>query len=453
MDAEMKQEETGMEMAEEPVSPTGQYFNSSALSIAVLAVLESQVPIDDSPALPFLRNVFLPINPRFSSIMGIFGSWLLGIFLVAPRRTGFVGDHGSGLLASTDLVQTSRSELLLGPRLRVRSAKGSLAAKGLSAKQVRDKDGAKQWKKVKVNLKDHLTIPVFQPANSTDFFYDDQFDDYFSKIAAEQLPQSRPLWEIHIVKYPTRNAAGHVIFKLHHALGDGFSLMGALLSCLQRVDDPSLPITFPAIRMKSSSDGAGEDEGIFRSVSRIFAGLVNTASDFGWSVLKSGFVEDDRTAIRSGDPGVEFRPVAVTTMTFSLDHIKRIKSNLRVTINDVMTGIIFLGTRLYMKETSGDHFNKSNSTALVLLNTRNINGYKSVEEMVKKPDGDAKWGNQFGFLHVAIPDLLGDEYSNPTSFVFKAQEIIGRHINSAAVYLTAKLLEALRKYRGPEVRS
>lgn len=56
---------------EEPVSPTGQYFNSSALSICILAVLESEIPIDDSTALPLLNNVFLPINPRFSSIMVI----------------------------------------------------------------------------------------------------------------------------------------------------------------------------------------------------------------------------------------------------------------------------------------------------------------------------------------------------------------------------------------------
>lgn len=53
----------------EPVSPTGQYFNSSVLSICVLAVLDSDIPIDDSPALALLKDVFLPINPRFCSLM------------------------------------------------------------------------------------------------------------------------------------------------------------------------------------------------------------------------------------------------------------------------------------------------------------------------------------------------------------------------------------------------
>lgn len=56
----------------EPVSPTGQYFNSSILSICVLGVLESQTPIDDSSAMLLLKDVFLPISPRFSSIMVFF---------------------------------------------------------------------------------------------------------------------------------------------------------------------------------------------------------------------------------------------------------------------------------------------------------------------------------------------------------------------------------------------
>lgn len=360
----------------EPVSPTGQYFNSSVLSIAVLGVLESQVPIDDSPTLSLLQDVFLPINPRFSSIM------------------------------------------------------------------VRDKNGIKQWKRVKVNLKDHINVPVF---TTGDQFYDQQFNDYLTKISLSQLPQSRPLWEIHIIKYPTRAAAGHVVFKLHHALGDGFSIMGALLSCLQRADDPSLPLTFPLLRNDLTLNAEGS-KGIWNA----FSGFFNTVSDFGWSLMKSSFAEDDRTPIRSGDDGVEFRPIDIFTITFCLDQIKLIKSNLQVTINDVITGVIFFGTRLYMQETGQDHSTKSNSTALVLLNTRNISGYKSVEEMVN-PDPNTKWGNQFGFIHVSIPELkrAADEIY-PTKFVFEAQEIIKRKKNSAAVFLTGKLLETLRKYRGPE---
>lgn len=368
------------EEVSEPVSPTGQYFNSSVISVSVLAVLESQVPINDSSTIPLLTNLFLPINSRFSSIM------------------------------------------------------------------VQDKNGVKIWKKVEVNLKDHINVPNFVPSQNPEKLYDEQFNNYITKISMEELPQSRPLWDIHVIKYPTTKAAGCLIFKLHHALGDGFSLMGALLSCLQRADNPSLPITFPTLKMNLNPEY--DDRNIFNAVPRVLSAIFNTLSDFGWSLLKSSVVEDDRTPIRSGEDGVEHRPIAITTMDFSLNHLKQIKSHLQVTINDVITGIIFFGTRLYMQE-MGKEFGKSNSTALVLLNTRNVNGYKSVEEMVK-PVVDSKWGNQFGFLHVCVPDLEEAETSNPINLVYKAQEIIKKKRNSAAVFLTGRLLETLRKYLGAE---
>ncbi|XVE49943.1 hypothetical protein DITRI_Ditri01bG0122600 [Diplodiscus trichospermus] len=363
----------------EPVSPTGQYFNSSVLSICILGVLDSEIPINDSPTMALLKDVFLPINPRFSSLM------------------------------------------------------------------VKDENGAKQWKKVEVKVEDHVNIPVFPPGLSPES-YDNYLSDYLSKIAMERLPQSRPLWNIHIIKYPTSNAAGNLIFKLHHALGDGYSLMGALLSCLQRSENPSVPLTFPALSFAPNHESR-KSNSIFRNMTNVLYSAFNTVSDFGWSVLKSSYLEDDRSLIRSGDPGVEFKPVVVSTMTFSLDHIKQMKTKLGVTINDVITGIIFFGTRLYMRGTRSN--SNEHSTALVLLNTRNIGGYKSVKEMVK-PDAESPWGNQFGFLHVSLHELTSVESCNPLEFVSKAQKLIQRKRNSRAVFLTGQLLEGLRKYTGPE---
>lgn len=369
-----------------PVSPTGQYFNSSVLSICVLAVLDFEHPIDDSLAIPLIRNLFLPINPRFSSIMII------------------------------------------------------------------DENGEKQWKKVEVRAEDHIRVPVFPPDSKS---YDECFKDYLSEVAMAPLRQGRPLWEIHIVKYPTSAAAGNVIFKLHHALGDGFSLMGALLSCLQRADDPALPLTFPAFKEPSGGLGSGGKNGLCRALPALVSAAVNTVSDFGWSLMKSSFLEDDRTPIRSGDPGVEFRPVDINTIAFSIDEIKQVKTRLNVTINDVLCGVIFLGTRLYMEERSDGELRNGKATALVLLNTRNIGGYRSTKEMVRSDGGDSsKWGNRFAFMHVAAPkssnSSSSSSSSNPVDFVSKAREIIQRKRNSSAVLLTGKVLDTLRHYSGPE---
>ncbi|XP_059663166.1 wax ester synthase/diacylglycerol acyltransferase 11-like [Cornus florida] len=367
----------------EPVSPNGQYFNSSALSVTILAVLESEIPIDDLPTTSLIKDVFLPINPRFSSIM------------------------------------------------------------------VEDKNGMKKWKRVEVKLEDHVHVPIFpKRILSTPELYDDYLNDYLANIAKDQLPQSRPLWEIHLVTYPTSNAAGSLIFKLHHALGDGYSLMGALLSCLQRADNPSLPLTFPSRQSNTTKLEAGKFDTIFGFVPRVLAGVINTSLDFGWSLLKSTWLEDDQTPIRSSE-GVEFLPVSITTMIFSLDHIKKIKDSLKVTINDVITGIIFFGSRLYMQERNHD-VGDTHSTAIVVLNTRSINGYMSVSDMVK-PDTEMPWGNQFAFLHVPIPNLTDDDCSsNPLNFILKAHHVIKRKRNSSAVHLTGSLIETMRKLRGAE---
>ena len=94
---------------------------------------------------------------------------------------------------------------------------------------------------------------------------------------------------------------------------------------------------------------------------------------------------------------------------------------------------------------------KASSTALVLLNTRNIKGYKSVKEMVSKNNNGAAWGNQFAFLHVPIPELSGKNIENPIEFIWEAQKEINRKKNSLATPLTGMVLNMVKKLRGPEV--
>ncbi|XP_054808767.1 LOW QUALITY PROTEIN: wax ester synthase/diacylglycerol acyltransferase 4-like [Prosopis cineraria] len=359
-----------------PVSPVGQYFNSSALCIYIIGVLEFQVPLDESQAIPLLQRLFLPINPRFSSIM------------------------------------------------------------------VEDSSGDKRWKKVDVNLKDHVNIPLFPEFNSMKP-YDKYFTDYLSRIAIEKLPENRPLWEIHVVNYPTSGAASSLIFKLHHALGDGYSLMGALLSCLQRADDPSLPLSFPSLKPSKSAN-----KNFFSTFSLVMSSAYNTVVDFYWSMLKSTIIEDDKTPIRSGFEGTEVRPLTISTMTFSIDQIKLIKSRLGVTINDVITGIIFYGTRLYMQDINKKS-SSANSTALVLLKTRNTEGYQSIDEMLNSK-AKGPWGNRISFLHVPIPKLEHDRISNPLEFIWEAHNIIKRKKKIFSVPITGILLEMEGKFRGHE---
>ncbi|KAF6168287.1 hypothetical protein GIB67_014522, partial [Kingdonia uniflora] len=145
---------------------------------------------------------------------------------------------------------------------------------------ITDDCGVKQWKSVTVKLEDHAIVPIFQNGLSPES-YDGILQDYLSNTALEKLPQSRPLWEIHIFKYPTSNAAGTLIFKLHHALRDGFSLMGALFRCFQRADDPFLPITFPSSQLDSTlgSDNKGLKKIVYmKTTARYIRSTLNNTS-------------------------------------------------------------------------------------------------------------------------------------------------------------------------------
>jgi hypothetical protein len=105
------------------------------------------------------------------------------------------------------------------------------------------------------------------------------------------------------------------------------TVMSALLSCVQRADNPSLPLTLPSRRSTEAQSG---NKSAWARVPQLFSMVFNTASDFGWSFLKSTLVEDDLTPIRSGDEGAGYLPLTLSSMTFSLDRMKYIKTKLGV---------------------------------------------------------------------------------------------------------------------------
>lgn len=119
------------------------------------------------------------------------------------------------------------------------------------------------------------------------------------------------------------------------------------------------------------------------------------------------------------------------------------------TINDVLTGMIFYGIRLYMQEIDYSA-REANSTAVVMLNTRNVKGYQSVKEM-QKPEAKGLWGNKISFLQIPILKLSQSTISKPLEFVWNAQKLIKRKRRSFSIYLIGLLLDLEMKLRGPEV--
>ncbi|OVA00389.1 O-acyltransferase [Macleaya cordata] len=250
--------------------------------------------------------------------------------------------------------------------------------------EVTNEQGEKHWKKVVVKLEDHLKVPVYPDGLSPES-YNEYLQEYLTQIGMEQLPWSRPLWEVHIFKYTTSSSvAGTVVFKLHHSLGDGYSLMGALFTCLKRADDPSLPFTFPSDYKKKKK-------------------------------------KDEVSPIRSATVGVEFRPVSITTVTFSLDQIKQTKAKVGGTYQRHNRRYNILRDKVIHGICKKGFWQVTFDSNDVILNTREMTSYQTVKEMAKQ-DNKGPWGNNFAFLHVSIPESVDIETADSLEFVFKAKK-------------------------------
>lgn len=99
--------------------------------------------------------------------------------------------------------------------------------------------------------------------------------------------------------------------------------MGALFSCVQRADDPSKSLTFPYHKTKKP-----QKRTLCSSPVRGMMIGLNTVKDFCWSLWKSTFGVDDVSPVRSGEIGIEFRPITIFCNEFGLDDIKRIKDKI-----------------------------------------------------------------------------------------------------------------------------
>ncbi|MGD7217369.1 wax ester/triacylglycerol synthase domain-containing protein, partial [Ralstonia pseudosolanacearum] len=207
----------------------------------------------------------------------------------------------------------------------------------------------------------------------------------------EKLPENRPPWEVHLFMYPTTKAAGTMLFKLNHALGDGYSIMGALLTLFKRADNPSLPLKFPS----ASSRLPGLVTNYSRMSNFVYR-CIYTFTDFSRGLLGT-YMADDDSVLRSKTPMVEFAPVNISSVTFSLDQIRQVKSEIGATVNDVTTGVIAYALQLYMKR-KGQASGETRSTALIVMNLRMLRGFKNLEDMLKANI----WGNHFGFLRVSL---------------------------------------------------
>lgn len=110
-----------------------------------------------------------------------------------------------------------------------------------------------KWVQTKIDLDQHIIIVE---VDETQLISPDKFvEDYIYNLSKTSLDRSKPLWDLHIINVKTRQAESVVVFRVHHSLGDGTSLISLLLACTrQTADNLKLP-TIPTKKRRPTPSG------------------------------------------------------------------------------------------------------------------------------------------------------------------------------------------------------
>ncbi|KAK9136083.1 hypothetical protein Syun_015413 [Stephania yunnanensis] len=306
-----------------------------------------------------------------------------------------------------------------------------------------DKKGVKWWRKVDFRVKDLVVFPTL-PSGLSPEEYDQHLHEYLSKIGTEGFPKDRPLWEVHIIKHPTSNGGGAVVFKFCHAIGDGYSLVSLLMNVLRRADDPLLPLTFPNVPLRPKAvrkNGCGFPLKCF-----------NTISDVWESTLRGTCLKDHKSAVRSGKPKCIWSLLlfqsSLCSWRTSSKSSQKLKGLLMLqSVNDVITGMIHYAIHLYLFKKEKDLGGKR-MTSVAMLNVRSLRGFSSIDEMMKA----GIWGNGSITLSMPIPTFVPEKHIDldPLEFIRRAKKSMKRIRDSMFVQLAMPLAKTLMRMKGAE---
>lgn len=191
--------------------------------------------------------------------------------------------------------------------------------------QTKNKRGKDIWVPVEVNIDAHVS-------ESTEFTDTERAAPHFIEGYVSQLQNSpgmdpsRPLWHCHIVNGTSGIAASHMIIRVHHAFGDGTSLMSLLLACTRRLGSPDQLPSVPVASRKRK-----EKPRWFWSLILLLWNTIMDVLHFVFTMLW----HRDSDSIIKGHSGVEnakkkivYSVIDISDMITVKDAVKGVSSNL-----------------------------------------------------------------------------------------------------------------------------
>lgn len=200
-------------------------------------------------------------------------------------------------------------------------------------------DGKPRWRRTStVDVDNHVYEVDLDPdlnMESSDEFV----ENYASNLSKIPMDFTKPLWEIHILNVKTSDATATVLFKIHHSMGDGVSLMALCHACSRSFSNPDALPAFPSPKKrKPESKRRRERYGVTSFFVLLWTALVvsfNTLVDVASFLATVYFLEDSKTPVKSaggGDGGGELSRTRFVHRVVSLDDVKLVKTALNAVI-------------------------------------------------------------------------------------------------------------------------
>ncbi|KAJ9175302.1 hypothetical protein P3X46_013869 [Hevea brasiliensis] len=308
---------------------------------------------------------------------------------------------------------------------------------------VRDKNGFEHWRRTEIDIDRHI---ILVDENSTTDGGDDVdkiVNDHIADLSVSSpLSCDKPLWEIHIMM--EKKCA---IFRIHHALGDGISLMSMLLASCRKAEDPSAVPTLMTGSRRDWREGKGKDwRGVLMGVLKMVLFSLVFCLEF---ILRCLWVRDRKTVISGGD-GMELWPRKVATARFLIEDMKVVKKAVaNATINDVLFGVISAGLSTYLDHRSPNTLKEGQQlTGVAMVNLRKQTGLQDPAKMMES-NSTCRWGNKFGML------LLPTYYHKvePLEHVKRAKVMIDRKKQTLEAHFSYQIGDLAMSLLGPKVAS
>ncbi|XVF45110.1 hypothetical protein PTKIN_Ptkin02bG0179500 [Pterospermum kingtungense] len=325
---------------------------------------------------------------------------------------------------------------------------------------LRDKNGFEHWRRTQLDIDQHVIVfnnrldksgNFVDKTEGSSFEEDDEaaVNQYVAGLSVSSpLRTDKPLWELHILM-----AHKCAVFRIHHALGDGISLISMLMASCRRADDAdALPRMVPEKRTAEFKGGKGRDWFWLFSVLWGFLKRVWFTLMFVMEfVARSLFVCDRQTVITGGD-GVELWPRKLATARFLLEDMKVVKKAIpNTTINDVLFGVVSSGLSRYLDHRTPNALHEGlRLTGVAMVNLRAQPGLQDLTKLMKG-SSEARWGNKFGVI--LLPAYYHKSGDNPLEHLKRAKVMVEKKKHSLEAYFSYRIGDLVMSLLGSKYAS